>query len=211
MGFELSDLIKGSSGMAYSKIRRINLLPEEQQLEFFNGLFLLAVEARDAEDWSKLDIFIREWEDKAASRSNPNALRFETTPWTPFHKPLRKARVALITTGGAYIKNAQEPFNTDGDTSYRVLSKDTPRDQFGVSHTHYDTSGVLKDVNVIFPYERLKELEREGAIGAFADPCYGFMGFIPGAMVPTLVEQTAPEVARKLVEDGVDAVLIGTT
>lgn len=211
MGLEPQDLGKAPPTMAFSKIRNIARLPDEQALEFFNGVYRSAVEAKEDGDWSRVERLLQMWEDRLTTRSAPDALQFENAPWTPFISPLNHAKVALISTGGVYLKDDQEPYNTDGDTSYRVIPRDTTPDRIGVAHTHYDTSGALKDINVIFPYQRLQELEAEGRIGSFADPCYGFMGFIPRPLVPALMEESAPEVARRLKANGVDAVLIGTT
>lgn len=197
--------------MAFSKIRNVARLPEEQIVEFFNGLYRVAVEAKDAGDWTRVEVFLQQWESRLTSRSAANALRFDTSPWNPLKRALSEARVALVSTGGVYIKGQQEPYNTDGDTSFRVIPKHTPEELLGVAHTHYDTSGALKDINVVFPYERLQEMEQEGLIGSFAELCYGFMGYIPSPLVPSLLEESAPEVAGRLIADGVDAVLIGST
>ena len=211
MPLELSDLAKSPSTLAFSKIRNVGRLPEDQALEFFNGLYRAAVEAKESGEWGRVEAYLQGWEDKLTSRSAPDALRFETAPWTPLKRPLREAKVALVTMGGVYIKGQHDPFNTDGDPSYRILPKTTPRELFGIAHTHYDTSSALRDINVVFPYQRMQELARDGVIGSFADVCYGFMGFIPRPLVPVLIEETAPEVARTLVAADVDAVLIGTT
>ncbi len=211
MPLEPADLARSPSTMAFSKIRGVARQSEDQVLEFFNGLYRMAVEAKESGNWPSVEAFLQLWEDKLTSRSATEALRYDDSPWTPLGRPLKECRVALISTGGVYIKGQQEPYNTDGDVSYRVIPKETPKELLGVAHTHYDTSGALKDINVIFPYERMKELEAQGVIGLFADPCYGLMGFIPRPMVQQLMEDSAPEVARRLREDGVDAVLIGTT
>jgi D-proline reductase (dithiol) PrdB len=52
----------------------------------------------------------------------------------------------------------------------------------------------------------MRELEREGVVGELNRRHFSFMGAIhdPGP----LVEKTAPEVAQKLVDDGVDAALL---
>lgn len=211
MALEASDLAKSPPTLAYSKIRNVARLPDDQALEFFNGLYRATVEAKDDGDWTRVEAFLQAWEDRLTGRSAPEALRFESAPWTPLKRPLWEARVALISTGGVYVKGQQEPYNTDGDVSYRIIPKETPKDLLGVAHTHYDTSAALMDINAIFPYERMKELEQEGFIGSFADLAYGFMGFIPRPLVPALLNESAPEVARRLKAEGVEAVLIGTT
>ena len=211
MPLELADLAKAPPALAFSKIRNVGRLPEPQALEFFNGLFHRAVEAKESGNWGQVEAFLQSWEDRLTSRSAPDALRFDTAPWAPLRRPLRDVKVALISTGGVYIKEEQEPYNTDGDVSYRIIPVGTPQKRLGIAHTHYDTSSALKDINVIFPYARMQELAQEGTIGQFADPCYGFMGYIPRPLVPSLLEQSAPEVARQLVAAGVEAALIGTT
>lgn len=211
MPIEPQDLAKSPPSMAFSKIRNVGRLPDDQALEFFNGLYRAAVEARDAGDWSGVESFLQAWEDRLTGRPAPDALRFDTSPWTALRVPLAEARVALISTGGVYLKGDQEPYKTDGDASYRAIPRSALPEAIGIAHTHYDTSGALKDINVIFPYQRMAEAEKDGVIGSFADTCYGFMGFIPRPMVSGLVEQSAPEVAEKLRAAGVEAVLIGTT
>ncbi len=211
MTIDLQELAKSPPTMAFSRIRNLARLPEGELFEFFKGLYRTAVPAKDSGDWSQVEQFLQSWEDRLTSRSAPDALRFESAPWAPLRRPLREATVALISTGGVYVREQQEAFNTDGDISYRVIPSDTSRERLGIAHTHYDTSGALRDINVVFPYERMRELEEEGVIGAFADACYAFMGFIPRPLVPALMEESAPEVARRLQADGVDAVLIGTT
>ena len=210
MALEPRDLGRNPGTSAFSKIGGVRGLPDEEAFAFFNGLFQAAVEAKDDGNWARVEQLIQEWEDRLTSRTRPDALRFASSPWTPFTKPLSRATVAIITAGGVYLEG-QEPFAVDGDTSYRLLAKDTPRDQYRVAHTHYDTSGVIEDVNCVYPIDRMRELEAEGVIGKLLDPGVGFMGYIPGPMVDRLVQESAPEVARRLRDAGVEAALIGTT
>ena len=61
----------------------------------------------------------------------------------------------------------QTPFNTSGDFSYRVIPFDTPSDMLMVTHGDFDNSDINKDVNAMFPIDRLHELVEEGFIGYF--------------------------------------------
>ena len=82
-------------------------------------------------------------------------------------------------------------------------------DEIRIWHPGYDTGPATKDINCIFPIDRFRELESEGVVGELAETNYAFMGLIPD---PTeLIESKAPEVARKLKEDGVDAVFLAST
>ena len=212
MPIELRDLGRlppSIENMAFSKIR-VERLAEEEATRFFNGLYEAALLSHDDGNWSRVDDYLGEWERDLISRVNPNAISFDSSPWTPFERSLADARVALITTGGVYMRDAQESF-VDDDPSFRVIRSDTPASGLGIFHEHYDKSNAEKDINVIFPIERLREMNVEGSIGSIGADSFGFMGYIIGDNIPRLIEETAPEVARVLRTDNVDAALVGTT
>ena len=205
-----------SSAAAFSRIRYVGaLMEEEQQITFLKELFKAAVEAREAGSPEGLYDLLEEWEARgqAIAGGRSRVLELDATPWTPLTVPISKAKFALVTTGGFYV-DGQEPYETDGparqgDWSYRVIPRDTPRDRINVAHIHYDISGPQQDVNCVFPLDRFAELEKEGVIGQLADTNYSFMGFIQRPDL--LMSETAPEVARRLKEDGVDVVFLTST
>ena len=129
-------------------------------------------------------------------------------PGRPSPSPLAQARIAVLTTGGIHTCD-QEPFNVDGDWSYREIPLDTPLEDFRVAHTHYDTNGVAEDVDAVFAIHRLQELADEGIVGEAHSPTYSFMGYIYD--VAGLIEVSAPEVAQRLKDEEVDGAVIGTT
>lgn len=131
-------------------------------------------------------------------------------PWAPFRKDLSKCKVALVTTAGVHLKN-QKPFDMldkDGDPTYRELPSDTPRGEYTITHDYYDHTDADKDINIVFPIDRLFEMRDEGAIGSLADLNYGFMGHIDARHIDTLVNKTAPEAAKKIKAQNVDVVLL---
>jgi D-proline reductase (dithiol) PrdB len=131
-------------------------------------------------------------------------------PWTPVTKPLNKATIALVTTAGVHHRD-QEPFDMkdpDGDPSYRIIDLKKTLPSLMITHDYYDHSDADKDINVVFPVERLQEFEGEGLIGRLADVHYGFMGHIVGRHRDTLVSRLAPEIAQALKNDKVDIVLL---
>lgn len=138
------------------------------------------------------------------------AFKVEGAPWTPFTKPLNKSRVAIVTTAGVHLVT-QEPFkmkDPDGDPSFRELPSATPMKDYMITHDYYDHSDADRDLNIVFPIERLRELEETGVIGGVADMNYGFMGHIDGPHIETLIKKTAPEVAGRVKRNGVDAVVL---
>ena len=131
-------------------------------------------------------------------------------PWTPLTKPLVECKVALITTAGLHHK-VQPPFDMmdkNGDPSFRIIDSGHPIDSLMITHDYYDHSDADKDINIVFPIERLKELEADKMIGKVAQRHYSFMGHIKDPHIQTLINQSAPEVAKKLKEDSVDVVLL---
>ncbi len=146
--------------------------------------------------------------ERAAEKST--AIKVEGVPWTPFTKGLGDATIALVTTAGVHLRD-QPPFDMndpDGDASFRVIPADAPREALTITHDYYDHRDADRDINIVFPIDRLFELKKEGLIGGVAKEHYGFMGHIDGPHIETLMKKTAPEAAERIREAGVDAVLL---
>jgi len=132
------------------------------------------------------------------------------TPWTPLRKDPRECAVALVTTAGAHLAE-DAPFDMSdrrGDPSYREIPSDTPGRLLAVTHDYYDHRDADRDVNVVFPIDRLRELSGSGEIARPAPLHYSFMGHVTGPHVATLRDTTSREVARRLGEAGVDLVVL---
>ncbi len=131
-------------------------------------------------------------------------------PRATLRRPLREARVALVTTAGL-ITPEQPGFDHSikmGDTSFREIPNTIETQTLLESHRSYsfDHSGIATDNNLAFPLDRFRELEAQGVIGQLNHRHFSFMGSIVGPR--KLIEETAPQVARQLREDQVDAVLL---
>jgi D-proline reductase (dithiol) PrdB len=96
----------------------------------------------------------------------------------------------------------------DGDPSFRVILADAPPEHLTITHDYYDHREADRDVNVVLPIDRLRDARAAGRIGDVGPRMYSFMGHVDGPHVRTLLAATAPQVARHLVEDGADAVLM---
>jgi D-proline reductase (dithiol) PrdB len=133
-----------------------------------------------------------------------------SVPWTPMRKPVRESVVAIVTTAGVHLKTDQafDMSDPDGDASYRVIGIETPRSQITITHKYYDHSAADRDLNVVVPIDRLRELAVAGIVGGVAPRIYSFMGHIDGAHLRTLMDKTAPEVAQRLRSDGAEAVAL---
>jgi D-proline reductase (dithiol) PrdB len=134
----------------------------------------------------------------------------DPVPAATLRKPLREARVALVTTGGI-VPPGRPPFDEGmrgGDWTLRMIPGDVDVSALTESHRSesFDHTGVEQDRNMAFPLDRLRELAAEGLIGEVAPRHFSFMGSLtaPGRLIKT----TAPEAALALVEDRVDVALL---
>ncbi len=129
---------------------------------------------------------------------------FDTAPFT--HAPaLRDATVAIVTTAG--LQRPGDAKWGQGEQSFRVFER-SERDLTS-SHlsNNFDRSGMVADLNVAYPIDRLEELAHNGVIGAVAPRHLSFMGALDETMA-SLRQDTGPAAAKLLRDDGVDVVLL---
>jgi D-proline reductase (dithiol) PrdB len=127
-------------------------------------------------------------------------------PFARPKKPLRECRLALVTTGGVHLSE-DERFDIDdpsGDCSYREIPGNA--EVLTWTHAYYAPDRGGEDLDSVFPLWTLRELEAEGVVGELNRRHFSFMGAIHDPA--PLVERSAPEVARRLADDVVDAVLL---
>jgi D-proline reductase (dithiol) PrdB len=132
-----------------------------------------------------------------------------TTPFVVPPRPLAACRLALVTTAGLH-RRGDDRFRP-GEQTYRVIPSDTPPAEIVQSHTSlgFDRTAILRDLNVTFPIDRLRELVARGALGGLAPSHYSFMGAL--REVDRLEQETGPAVARRLRAEGADVALLTPT
>ena len=88
--------------------------------------------------------------------------------------PLANAKVALVTS--ASLHHEDDDDFAPVDAGYRVL--DRHRRDIVVGHwsPNFDASGVVADLNVVFPIDRLEELAADGVIGAVSEAHLAYAG-----------------------------------
>src|SRR5579885_2209787 len=114
------------------------------------------------------------------------------------------APVAIVSSAGLVVRG-EEPFR-GRDPDYRAIPGTTAPENLLMSHIsiNFDRTGFQEDWNVVFPLDRLDELAAAGTIGSVARTHYSFMG----ATDPVQMEPHARELAGRLKQDGVDAVIL---
>ena len=131
----------------------------------------------------------------------------DTAPWTALTKPLSECTVSLLVSGGISHRAAQ-PFDPDARNDHRVdaVDPETPTDQYQIHDRYYDHSAADRDLNCLFPIDRLNEMATAGEIGRVAKRLWsGFMGRTYDRS--RLINTSAPAFAEELLKDNVDLLI----
>jgi len=125
--------------------------------------------------------------------------------WVQNEKSLNDKRIALITTAGLHFRD-DDAFEF-ADATFRAIPGDENANNLIMSHSsvNFDRSGFQEDVNLVFPIDRFRELEKEKTIGSLASIHYSFMG---AGLEPKYYEKTVRSLAGMLKKDKVDAVFL---
>ena len=129
-------------------------------------------------------------------------------PLAKLNKTLNECRFSFVSTSGVQPKNTM-PFDTVhpvGDYTFRRVPSNSDVKDLEIHQLKYPTSGANKDLNVIFPIERLRDLVDEKVIGGLTENFYTFIGYNmdPGRLETTLAEDIADAIAEEQ-PDGVIA------
>ena len=127
-------------------------------------------------------------------------------------KTLAGATIALVTDGGWVPQgnpDGIEPLNATRYGAYSIEGKSAlEAGQYDNVHRGYDTTHVKKDPHRLVPVDVARELEGTGTIGKLHETVYSTVG------VATTLAHSArmgKEIAAKLREAGVDAVILTST
>jgi len=134
--------------------------------------------------------------------------KFESSPWKPVIKPVSESCIALVSSAGIF-RDDQPPFDpwAVNDLSFREIPIDTPRERLKLHHNYFDHRDALKDLNCVFPVDRMKEFEKEGYIGKFA-PIAITLGMGRLYKRSALQNETVPKIIDVLKRQGTDGVLL---
>ena len=100
--------------------------------------------------------------------------KFDTQPFVA-GPPLSERRIAIISSA-ALIKRGDVPF-AFGTSEHRAVPAALPSADILMSHVsiNFDRSGFQRDINTVYPIDRLRELAADGVIGGVADTHYTIM------------------------------------
>jgi D-proline reductase (dithiol) PrdB len=117
--------------------------------------------------------------------------------------PLEEATIAVVTT--AALAHPGDPW-ADQTHEYRLFGREDQGLLLAHNSTNFDRSGFALDRNVVYPIDRLLEMEAEGVIGRVAPHHASFIGST--FELSTFLLDTGPRLAAELRGDGVDVALL---
>ncbi len=195
-------------------------LADEDAARFLQELFRKLRESYDDGQMARI------WDHIVQGQASAYASKVEWVyaegPFQKMGKPLSRSRLVLLTSSGHFVEG-DDPMPlgvkdmTQDEAVRRVKEflKEAPklssipigisRDKVRVRHGGYDIHGAEADPNVVFPAERLMELEREGVIGELSPEAYSFVG---ACAQTRLLKETGPQWLSLLRQKGVDVALL---
>lgn len=128
---------------------------------------------------------------------------FDTTPFIA-GPPLAQRRVAIVSSA-ALIHRGDTPFPF-GSGEHRSVPGAWNNADILMSHVsiNFDRAGFQRDINVVYPIDRLRDLAAEGVIGGVAETHYTIMG----STDPAGMAAAADGIAAALHADHVNAVVL---
>jgi D-proline reductase (dithiol) PrdB len=129
-------------------------------------------------------------------------------PPAKLKKPLAESRLTFVSTSGVQPKGSL-PFDTVhpvGDYTFRRVPSNSKPVDLEIHQLKYPTVGAERDLNVIFPIERLQELAKEKVIGGLTENFFSFIGYNMDA--ERLEKTLAEDIADAVEAEKTDAVLL---
>jgi len=118
--------------------------------------------------------------------------------------PLSERKVAILSSAALYPRGGNPILHNSGD--YLEIPTSLPHSEILMSHVsiNFDRSGWQRDINVVYPIDRMRELAEEGVIGAVADVNFTVLG----ATEPMKMLESVESIAARVKRDQIDSVLL---
>ncbi len=130
---------------------------------------------------------------------------FDPPSLVPLRKPVAESTVGMFVSCGVQLPEDPPLLETE-DITFRLLPRDAPTERLVVSHQTLVRKWALEDLNVAYPIDRMKELEREGTFKRLAHTNVSMVGSIE--RYTELMEETVPRIKAVFDAQGVDLVLL---
>ena len=147
----------------------------------------------------------------------PFESEFTTTAFEPVVAPppvrdISQATIAIVTDGGLVPKGNPDAIPLAAASNFGTYDiegvDDLQGEDYEIAHTGYDRRFVQEDPDRLVPVDALRELEKEGVIGKLHNQFFSTSG------LANPFSNTRPigrEIAKKIKENGIDAVILTST
>ena len=137
---------------------------------------------------------------------------FDRVEPAPAVEDISKATIALVTSGGIVPKGNPDHIEASSASKFGRYDLEnieylTPED-FETAHGGYDPTYANEDPNRVLPVDALRDLEKQKAIGKLHRYYYATVG--NGTAVAD-AKKYAENIAKELIADGVQAVILTST
>ncbi len=138
--------------------------------------------------------------------------KFDRVDPMPAVKDMKNAKIAIVTSGGVVPQGNPDKIESSSATKYGIYSMEgmerLSADDFMTVHGGYDRAYVTENPNLVVPLDAMRELEKAGEIGELANY------FVTTTGTGTAVGNAkgfGEDFSKKLIEDGIDAVILTST
>lgn len=137
---------------------------------------------------------------------------FDRVAPNPPVRDMKKAKIALVTSGGIVPKGNPDRIESSSASKYGKYDLtgifDLTSDTHETAHGGYDPVYANQDADRVLPVDVMRDLEKEGIIGELHNYFYTTTG--NGTSVAN-AKKYAAEFSKELVKDGVQAVVLTST
>lgn len=132
---------------------------------------------------------------------------FDDVPFSKLKKPLSECKIALASTSDFAVKGGEvDHVSQQAIGNVYSIPADTPAERIYSQQEHYDIHATnLDDPNTYFPLTLLRKAAADGLIAGVAARAHGV--YYSYSHRRTL-ENDGPELLKRCLEDGVDAVVL---
>lgn len=208
------------SDLAFKFLKRLSV---EEGAEFLQELLQRLGDTIDDGAADRLVQLAYEYQVRAyTGPEGERSPQYEQSPFAAPQRPLSESRLGLVTSSGHFVEGDDpRPFGVESMTQEEatgrildfiraapqlsVIPTDTSTQRLRVRHGGYDIRAAQKDPNVVFPLDRLRELQTAGRIGHLAERAYSFVG---ATAQQRLLRETGPEWVERFKQERLDAVLL---
>lgn len=138
------------------------------------------------------------------SEPRPLELSRYCVPFTPFKAKLEEASICIVSTAGVRTRD-DRPFDVEGDTTWRIIPGESEAKDLRYDDAHYDHGCVDRDLNCVFPIDRVRELAAERRVGGLTARHFS-LGY--SQALREMREKTIPALVREVDRERPGAVLL---